>query len=222
MQIQLGELVLTSDGKDAAAVDRVILDATGHKVNAVVLRKGTIFPHDVEVQLDQLIRDENGHHRLVFSASQLEHLPRFDESAYTAPPLDLTLPYDYDREMVLWPGGGVGPIEPMTPRPIEGDVATRDEMLGRIYEQDAENAVIASGSAIISSDDHKVGEVERLSFEAGTGRLSSVLVRRGLLFATELELPGSLVDSAADGSIHLNVDKAKVEELTREQTSATP
>lgn len=217
MRIQLGESILTSDGQDAAVVDRVILDQAGRDVIAVVLRSGTFFPHDVEVQLDQLTEDDAGHHRLVYNAAELDQLPRFDESQYTTPPPDLALPYDYDRQMVAWPAGGVGPLMPIEASPIASDPRVSEELVGRIYEHDAENAVIAEGSAIISSDDEKVGELERLAFDSDSGRLISVIVRQGLFFPSEHRLPGYLVASASDGKLYLNVDKAHVEELTRQK-----
>jgi sporulation protein YlmC with PRC-barrel domain len=213
MRIQLGEQILTADGRDAARVDKVILDPNRGDVASIVLRKGTIFPHDVEVTLDQITEDVAGNHRLVLDTAQLDELPRFDETTYTAPPPDLVLPYEDLRDAALWPTGWLGTPVPARVLPLGGERTLPAEVVARLYEQDMENAVIVSGSAILSRDGEKVGELARLTFSENDGRLHSLVIRHGFLFPKEVELPGSLVDSAGDGVLYLNVDRERVAEL---------
>lgn len=216
MRIQLGEHILTRDGQDAGVVDKVILDPDLGRVAAVVLRKGVIPHHDVEVALDQLREDADGNHRLIFDAEQLDELPPFDEASYSIPPPDFVTPYDDLRGGVLWPAGWLGTPMPANPPPYAGDRALREETIARLYEQDLANAVVKAGSTIRSRDGQKVGELARLTFTENEGRLASIVVRQGFLFPKEMELPGSLVDSADDGVLYLNVDKAHVAELAQD------
>jgi len=214
MQIRLGEHVLTSDGQDAGPIDKVVLDPDTGTVTSVLLREGTILHHDVQVTLDRLQEDPSGRLRLPLPASRLHELPRFDESLFKAPPADLTLPADYPEETILLPAGWMGATTPVNPAPMVADTEVREEVISRLYAQDLENAVVKAGSAIESRDGEKVGELERLTFDQ-EGRLAGLVVRQGFLFPRELELPGSLVESAGDGVLYLTVDKARVAELAR-------
>jgi sporulation protein YlmC with PRC-barrel domain len=216
MRIHLGEQILTTDGREAGRVDKVILDPDRGNVDSVVLRRGMVFSHDVEVNLDQITEDSAGNHRLMLGSARLDELPPFDESKCTAPPAELALPYDNPRDHVLWPiGWATTPTAPMV-EPLGGDRAVAEEVRGRLYEQDWESAVIDSSSDVVSRDGKKVGELARLSFSEADGRLTSLAIRQGFLFPKEVELAGSLVDSADDGVLYLNVDSGLLNELAEE------
>ncbi len=213
MRIQLGEQILTTDGLEAGRVDKVILDPSGGVVNSVVLRREAIFPHDVEVTVDRITEDAAGHHRLSLGSERLEDLEPFDESKYTTPPADLTLLGNNSVDGVLWPVGYAVAPTPVETTPFGGDREIAQELGPWLSEQDIDNAVIVSGSAIMSSDDKKIGELARLAFSDTDGHLESLVVRQGFLMPTELELSGSLVESADDGILYLNVDSEFIKEL---------
>jgi sporulation protein YlmC with PRC-barrel domain len=217
MRIQLGEPILTADGQEAGRVEKLILDPDHSTVDSVVLRKGAIFGRDVEVTLDQITEDTAGMHRLTLGSARLNELPSFDESKYTTPPANLVLPFDDPRDAVLWPAGFAGTPMPAPTVPFGGDRELAEEVVAGLYEQDLENAVIVSGSAVVSQDGKKIGELASLSFSDTDGRLSSLVVRHGFLFPTVLELSGSLVESAGDGVLYLNVDSEEIKELADER-----
>jgi sporulation protein YlmC with PRC-barrel domain len=221
MQIKLNEPVLTSDGQEAGKLDKVILDADNRSVTSVVLRKGALLPHEVEINLNQLTQDPDGRHRLVFDADELAKLPPFDASKYLPPPIELSLPYEYTHEQVLMPAGWIGALSPAATvpvgyAPVGLEPTVPDDVARKLHEQDLENAVIAVGSAILSRDGHKVGELASLTFSDPGRQLLSLVVRRGFLFPKEHELPGSLVEGARDGAIYLNVDRDRVAKLIDE------
>jgi len=217
LQIQIGEPILTRDDRNAGVVDQVILDPDSASVTSVVLRKGMIVTHDVQVPVNQLREDASGHHSLTFDAAHLDQFPHFDPSLYTTPPPDLFIGEGYLPGSVLWPIGlGESPI--LVPPPtLAPDRALRDELVARLYEEDLTNAVVGAGSTILSRDERKVGELSRLTFAEKGGRLTSIVVRQGFLFPKEMELPSALVDKVDDGVIYLNVDKTEVEELARDE-----
>lgn len=220
MKIHLGEPIRTLDDKDAGVIDQVILDPESASIESVVLRKGMILTHDVQVTVDELREDDTGHHSLRIDSAHLDELPHFDASLYTTPPPDLILNEDYLPGSALWPIGlGARPI--MVPPPTLGpDRAVRDELVARIYQDDLTNAVVDAGSEILSRDDHKVGELERLTFSEKGGLLTSIVVRQGFLFHRETEIPSSMVDRVDDGVIYLNVDEAVVEALSRDESKS--
>src|SRR5579871_4594531 len=107
MHIELGTRVRTSDGKDAGMVDRLIVDPDKNDIKAVVLRKGVVIPHDVEVALDDLAAEPDGAVRIAYTADQIKNMPDFDDSAYMAtPPPGYTWPAGYPLAGLYWPAWG--------------------------------------------------------------------------------------------------------------------
>jgi sporulation protein YlmC with PRC-barrel domain len=213
MAIRLNEQVYTSDGYVAGTVDKVILEVSSGEVEKVLIREGTLLPHDVEVALADIHEDHEGKLRLTLDSTQLHHLPRFHEAGYSTPPPDVALAVDYDRERVLFPYGWVGgPITGQPPAiPTASDLPP--EVVESLNEADVQEALIEAGSAIRSHDGDKVGELARLTFTEDEGRLASLVIRQGFLFPKEHELPGNLVASVNSGEIFLKLTRAEVAKL---------
>lgn len=211
MQIRLGEHLQTRDEQDAGVVDKVIVDPNNGQVTTVVLRQGGLLHHDVEVALSQIESGPGGQPRINLSAQALADLPRFHEANYTTIPSDVTVPIAYPYETVLWPIAST-PVPMVDESPPYGERGVEEEVAARLYNADLNNAIVGPGSGVYSADGHKVGEVERFSFDQ-TGRLDRLVVRQGFLFPHEHALPGGLVGSAADGKLYLTVDQAKLKEV---------
>lgn len=211
MDVALGTHVYSSDQQDLGAVDRLILDPATGKVKAVVVRKGFFLPDDVEIPLDALAAGSDGAIRVPYSADQLHTLPRFQPGNYTEPPLDYVPPVGYPVNALYWPLGGFGPLlppaMPTTPAGMgTAEPAVSAEVRAAWRREDLENAVIDEGSAVMSRDEQKVGEVHRLTFDPASGMLTHVVVRKGFIFSKDTELPASLIADVDDGVIYLSID----------------
>jgi sporulation protein YlmC with PRC-barrel domain len=68
-----------------------------------------------------------------------------------------------------------------------------------------ENAVVKEGSAVRRRDGQTVGHVHQLTFDQHSGRLTRLVVRAGLFWSEERELPTSLIAGVDDGVIYLAV-----------------
>lgn len=213
MRVKLGEHLLTKDGQDAGVVDKVIMDPNSGEVTTVVVRRGGLLHHDVEVALNQIVSGPDGQPRVDLAADALADLPAFEEANYTTIPAAVNVPSEYPGATALWPLAST-PMSFGGEPPPYGGRAVQEEVATQLYTADLNNAVIQSGSAVYSKEGHKVGEVERLAFDTD-GRLLRVIVRQGFLFSREFALDGRLVDGAADGKIYLNIDRQRVEELVR-------
>jgi uncharacterized protein YrrD len=216
-RVDLGARVRTSDGQDVGVVDKLIFDPATERVRAIAVRRGFILHHDVEVPVDDLRAGPGGELRLIRGADQVGDLAPFDESSYTSPPLDFVAPVGIPSVGVAWPVGfGGGPSQ----APVESgvDAAIREEIASSLYARDFENEVVGEGSAVRSRDGEKVGEVHRLAFEAETGLLRSLVVRRGFLFTEDVELPATAIASVGDEVVYLNVDASAL----RRPTGAPP
>lgn len=211
MYLELGARVVTSDGAQVGTIDKLILDPSNGDLKSAVVRKGVILPKDVEIPIEALEPTADGV-RLQYTRKELDHLPRFVEADYSPPPDGFPLPYSYPGGALLWPVGypWVSPepaAPPSSPLPSEYDEILRD--------RDVENAVIDRGSNVMSRDGRKVGEVESITLDTTTGHPTRFVIRKGLLFTEDLELPVSTIASVDDGVVYLNLDREQALEFAR-------
>ena len=73
-----------------------------------------------------------------------------------------------------------------------------------------------SGKAAILAGE-KVGTVHNVLVDPVSHKPSRVIVRRGILFSEDVEIPGEWVASVDDQRVALNVDKVTVEQLAKHQ-----
>jgi uncharacterized protein YrrD len=60
---------------------------------------------------------------------------------------------------------------------------------------------------------NEVGHVHDMDFAADTGVPTRLILRRGLIFKNETEIPVSMIQDISDDGVILNVTKAQVEQL---------
>ena len=84
-----------------------------------------------------------------------------------------------------------------------------------LAQHELEHAVIGAGSAVKAHDGKKVGAVHRLAFELPGGRLTRLIVRRGLLVTEEVELPVMLLAGAGQGELALSIPSDEVETMVK-------
>lgn len=223
MEVQLGAAVRTAEGRDAGSVDKLIVDPSNGRVRAIVVRKGRLFPDDVEVPVGMLRPGEGSQVLLDCPAERFKDLPRFREAEYTELPPEMPPPVGYAAEGVLWPVGyGVYPDAglPIPPTAGEGfdrgyDQATRAEIDTIQREHALSNAVVDEGSDVYSREGEKVGEVHSLSFDTGTREPTELVVRQGFLFKHDFSLPASAIDSVDDDRVTLNLTREEIEQHVR-------
>ena len=219
MRVELGAHVLTSDGQDVGKIEKLVVDPESGAVRLVVLRKGLLLARDVEVRVEELQADPDGRVRLSYTAEQVDRLPEFVESEYTAPTAGYRSPHGYPADGLVWPSGyapaGVptAGLEPARPAPVTDvpDRATAAEIDDFQLNRDLTNAVIEAGDAVMSRDGDKVGEVHSVTVDLETRRPTRLVVRKGFLFTSDVELPGTAIDGVDDGKVYLTLSKAEVE-----------
>jgi sporulation protein YlmC with PRC-barrel domain len=97
-------------------------------------------------------------------------------------------------------GGGAG-----------ADSAASVERTAMIAQYEMTHTAIGSGTGIKDPDGKKVGSVHRLACDVPSGRLTQLVVRRGLLGTETIDLPASLIGAIGESEIDLNVSAATVE-----------
>ena len=213
MSVELGARVRTTDGKDVGTIDRLIVDPSNNEIKAAVIRKGMILPRDVEVPLSAIEPGPDGSVQLTYTADQVDQLPEFFESNYTAtPPAGYVPPADYPTGGIYWPIGYGFFATPPLPETdgSTGSAALDREAREALERQDLENAIIGAGSDVVDRDGKKVGEVAQLVFDPDDNRLTRVVVRKGFIFTEDRELPALVVNRVDDGVIYLRVAKQEL------------
>ena len=229
MRVELGAHVLTSDGKDVGKIEKLVVDPESGAVRLVVLHKGLLLARDVEIRVEELQADPDGRVRLSYTAEQVDRLPEFVESEYTAPTAGYESPHGYPAGSLVWSSGyapagvptaGYEPAQPSLVRDAP-DRATAAEIDDFQLNRDLTNAVIEEGDAVLSRDGDKVGEVHSITFDMETRLPTRLVVRKGFLFTEDVELPWSEIDGVDDGKVYLTLSKGEVERAASEHRPAS-
>jgi uncharacterized protein YrrD len=209
-RLAIGARVRSADGHEIGQVDGLIVDPYTHLIRAVVVRRGLILHHDVEIAISAIAGGTEAELRLRLTAEQVRALPEFVEARYAAPPTGFVPPGEYVRDNLLWPIG-----EPLLPPPP----LRRNETAVRWYMNNSE---ITEGSDVISSDGHKIGEVHAVTVEPSTGRPLSLVVRRGLLFSREIELPADLIRDVGERVVYIDLDAQAARDYAQARAALHP
>jgi uncharacterized protein YrrD len=215
MDIQLDAPVVSTDGADLGKIDKVIFDPQTGQTKCIVVRKGVILTRDVSIPTEHIRVAATTRVELDMSKDEVEALPDFIESEYSWPTENWVAPYGWPVGGVMWPTAYVGaePIGfmPNIPPRVPKEVVERER------QEDMENAVVGHGAEVLAIGGEKVGSVHNVMVDPTTHKPSRVIVRRGVLFTEDVELPGDWVASLDDDRVMLNVDKVTVEQLAKHQ-----
>jgi uncharacterized protein YrrD len=66
---------------------------------------------------------------------------------------------------------------------------------------------------VVSADDEKVGEIERVVLDPKDDEVTHIVIRQGMLFATDKILPANLVQTATEERVVLRLDADDLEPL---------
>jgi sporulation protein YlmC with PRC-barrel domain len=123
------------------------------------------------------------------------------------------LQHDVEIPVSAIEGGREGELRLPPPPP------RRDQTAVRWYTNNAE---ITEGNDVISRDGHKIGEVHAVTLEPTTGRPVSLVVRRGLLFAREIELAAELVRFIGERMVYVDLDARQAREYAEARSALHP
>jgi len=193
------------DGQEVGAIDRLILDSTGNKVKAAVIRKGRLLRRDVEVPLNLLRRSPSGDLRLDLSAGEVDQLPPFDEAAYTNPPAGYIAPAGYPGENFYLPRRAAGAASTSQSAPSQAaylPASPRAALSREAFDQ----ARIRGGSLVLGRDGTCVGNVRKICFTPESGHLPGLIIRIDSWTNKDYELAAPLIAGLRDSVVHLKVD----------------
>lgn len=215
-QIRIGADVEGREGS-LGEVSRVIVDPERDEIAAVVVKRGRLLPTERVVPLARVIAGDGAQLRLDMDTDEFEQLDAFDPEMYRAPDPDYTGPPGFDagelsqRNMQLNTYVALGPALVFgNGAPVLGFPG------GEVTRPNPYPGDISEGADVFDAQGNNVGSVESIAFDAETRQLTSLVVKRGLIRRTSVEIPLEWVADLAEGEVRLNVGEEEVRRLFEE------
>ena len=213
MRVDLDAKVRARDGEEIGSVDRAIVDPRTNEVTHVVVRTGAIFGRDIMVPREDVERaNQDGDTiQLDLSKDELERFPDFVPEQYGAPPPTWVAPagYGFPSSGYAWPVA----MDPMMgPVPMEIPVEYVDDAA-----EEPDQVSLSKGALVLDRDDHDIGVVDDVRFDAETGRLQGFVLRVGGALRTlfgggdTVEVSRSQIESVGESIVKLRLAKEEVE-----------
>lgn len=227
MPVSLGTHVISSDGQDVGVVKFMVLDSFNARVKSVVVERGLLIHHDVEIPVGHLRFVEPDAVQTTYTKDELLAMPEFDEDRFTAPE-NITDAYgNTHTEPMNWPMMPPGLASPTAygamnyplatdPVPTAGEAEAMEA--ARITAR--ENAVIKPGADVITRGGTKLGEMHSATIDLNSERLIEISVRSGYFNPDESVIPGAAVESAETGTLYLNLEAESVSGAMHEDVRA--
>jgi uncharacterized protein YrrD len=217
MEIELGKKVISSDGKHVGNVDSLVMDYNTREMQSIICRSGVLLGVDRIIPIDAVQQiDGDGNVHLSLSAAAASEQQEFVEREFRA-----ATPDEVEPMPVTW-ATGTGQA-PYYFYPATDSLGYRDDAPFfsnaplappnvEVESNLPENATrIDKGTDVVSSDDHKIGTVEDISY-GPDGDLSRFVIKAGFLFHHDVNIPADWIESVSGDRVRLNVTADQAQE----------
>jgi uncharacterized protein YrrD len=217
MLVPFGTHVVDHEGKSVGTVSRLVLHPVSQEVVALVVQQGVLNRREIVVPINK-VADFGKEVRLSLRASELAGLDLFNAQALKPMPDHWKMPLGFDqRSLFLVAGDGWTAAElpfVLTSPSASGTPAHIPDPDAHVDPEPA----IAVAAPVYDRARRRIGEVEGVEIDEASGRITRLIVRRGLLFHTETVIPASLIASVGDDGVTLAVSADEVKKLQRPLT----
>ncbi|CAG0937530.1 hypothetical protein TFLX_06466 [Thermoflexales bacterium] len=202
MQFNRGANVVTSDGKGAGHVDRVVLDPKTKEITHLVIRRGLLQKEDRVVPINVVTSKYGGELTLELPSTEFEGLPVFEEEQLI--PVNENQSGDPSSTALspAYPGGAAGFAN-------TGPQYRRETHLN-IPDQ---TVALKEGARVVDHDNVEVGQVAQVLTGTPPVEVSHFLIAKGLLVKEHRLIPAEWVESLRDDEVQLTVTADAVEKL---------
>ena len=212
MLVPFGTRVVDSEGKAVGTVRYVVLHPDTRQVDGLVVHQGVMKSRELIVPIGK-VANVGRTIQLTLRASDLETLRFFHAQHLRPVPDHWEMPAGFD-EREFFMVGGTGWTEATLPfmktsptvSGTPGFIQDEDSV------QDPEEPDIATGMPVYDSMGRRVGDVESISIDQVSDKITWIVVKRGHLFGRESTIPASLIKSVTD-RITLNASSQAVKRL---------
>ena len=241
MRINLGTKVMTADGTDVGKIDRLVVDPRTDRMQEFVVRKGFFVERDVIIPIgeveDRVGNDDDDTIHLRMTADQVKQLPEFVEHSYMAAP-DGMYPGLFGDSVgmagmggggFLWPTpiyepaaeGSLGRAGLPAQAPLGdsgGSNPVAPGMMGdSLRESRPGNVFLSTGTDVKMRGGDKIGTVDELVVDPQRGKVTEMIVKKGLFGGKEIRIPTQFIDEIDDDAVYVTLDKERLERFTVER-----
>jgi sporulation protein YlmC with PRC-barrel domain len=241
MRINLGTKVVSTDGKEVGKIDQLVVDPRTDRMQEFVIRKGFFVEHDVIIPIgwveDRVGNDDDDAIHLSKTADEVKRLPEFVAANFVAAP-DGMYPGLYGDALIGGPaayGGGGGWLWPapiyvpatqgsLGRAGLPADAPLADSsgsnpvapgmMEDRLQESRPGNVFLNTGTDVKTRDGDKIGTVDELVVDPQRGKVTEMIVKKGLLGGKEVRIPTQFIDEIDDDVVYVALDKDRLERFT--------
>jgi uncharacterized protein YrrD len=203
--------VINADGEKIGKIDRVVLDPKTKEVSHLVIKKGLIFKREKVLPVEQIESAMEDRVSLREGAGDPDSLSDFEEKhhilSHSRPGYAPQFFWYYPGPGMRWWGPGAYPGYPPPP------YVTRVER-----NIPGETKPLEEGAEVVSSDDEKVGEVNKIYTEDSENRITHLLISKGLISKEKKLIPTHWIDKVFETEVRLRVRKDIVEGLPDHST----
>lgn len=216
MELKEGADVFTASGEQVGKINRFVLDPATDEVTHIVVQKGWLLPADKVVPI-AMIRSATDEKVVLNEDIKFEDLPAFEETHFvelTQSDIPATTsPTDQLAPVYYWypPSGYLGyPRFGMEYYGWPPAVTTRNIP--------ADTIPLKEGANVMSSDDHHVGDVERVFIDPDSHKATHILISQGMLFKEQKLVPTHWIRSVEEDKVQLSVPVRLLERLPAYQS----
>ena len=200
MEFINGTKVLTSDGRDAGNLHRVVIDPDTKQVTHIVIQKGFLFKDDKVVNIAKVIAASADQIVLTCTMDELKEMAPLEIKDYE-PINEATVGNESRIPNVFSPGTSYGTF-------------VVKEVKRTIPE---ELAALKDGAQVLSAEGEHVGHTEQVHMDPETSNVTQFIITEGAMAKKRKSIPVEWVRMIDDEQVFLNVPAQEVANLPEVQ-----
>jgi sporulation protein YlmC with PRC-barrel domain len=216
MRVDVGQNVISRDGKKIGTVAGFVLDAGTKEIRRLVIGGGH-FGDDRLADYSVISSSAADGVHVDLTAEAAQHLPIFFKQehvvAQASDPMDVIMPATGMGGPIFYESATGGSSYPdsssfFVAAPIDPPVVEIRSNLG-----DTE-VMLRKGTDVVGDDGHKVGEIDEVVV-SDHGHIEAFVVKAGFLFKHDVRVPLAWVSEVDDDRVLLNVSASEAERQGR-------
>lgn len=200
MDFRIGAPVSDRDGDKVGEVKHVIVDPRTGEITEIVLGQSGLLGRDVLVPIGAVMDATHDRVRLALAKDKIDDLKDFVVTHYIAPPPGAD-----------WSTGG---LYPQAGFPVGAATGIQSIGYAPIVEEELQipegDLDIQPGTEVWATDG-KVGQVDEVLYDDQTNRVRGFVVKEGLIFHHDVEVPIVRVAAMSSDRITLRLTKRELE-----------
>ncbi len=198
MLVPFGTRVVDYEGKAVGTVRYIVLHPDTRQVDGLVLHQGVVSSRELIVPIGK-VANAGQTIQLTLRASDLGTLLPFHPQHLRPMPDHWDMPAGFDERAFFMVGGGPWTEATLPLMQTSASVSGTPAFIqDKDSVEDPDEPTIATGMPVYDRLGQHIGDVDSVSIDQVSDKITWIVVRRGRLFAREQTVPASLIQSITD------------------------